>query len=103
MSCVKKTTNIDQNILNRISDLETQVKILTEKVSLLTKGKKRGPKPKLSSKVVDINYIEDDKVTVVTEGNKKYNIVLDIPSIDFILSALKQNMYYEMNNVKLVT
>ena len=104
MSCVtKQLGTIDPSLFLRLDLLEKQVKDLTEQLRILTKGKKRGPKPKVSTKISDIVYMGDDKYKIKTDKTNEMVIVLSELMLTNIIDHLKENSLYELKNFTTVT
>tara|TARA_B100000780_G_scaffold278948_1_gene254563 strand:- start:6491 stop:6829 length:339 start_codon:yes stop_codon:yes gene_type:complete len=104
-SITKKIGTVDQPVITRIELLEKQVKDLieltselTNKITVMTKGKKRGPKPKVSMSISDIEYIGDDKYKVKTDNATELVIVLSETMLNNIIEHLEENSLYELKN-----
>jgi len=99
MACVtKQIGTVDKSMILRLELLEKQVKNLTEQFTILTKGKKRGPKPKVSTVILDIVYIGDDKYKIKTDKTNEMVIVLSELMLTNIIDHLKENSLYELKN-----
>jgi len=104
MACItKQLVTVDQSVILRLELLEKHVKDLTEQFTIFTKGKKRGPKPKVNTIISDITYMGDDKYKIKTDKTNEMVIVLSELMLTNIIDHLKENSLYELKNFTTVT